>query len=243
MSTGFWLNYDNLPIQYGTQKAIPELGGDYLLYGENREVEQLIPLVPFQSGNGTVQVPAPPTTFSGTTTPIAAGIQSMTQMFPLQITAPNTGGTSITLTNTQVFIEQVEVVPLISATGGTSISVGLVTTTGPANTTSTAASSFVQVTSGVGSAGQQILNGLVTATMLTSVGKTTWTAPGSTGYNSASQTAAGGGSWIGISSPLVTNALVPLPDGAWLSTIASGTFTNGLIKLRIKYTLYGNISY
>src|ERR1700733_14083955 len=134
MSTGFWLNYDNLPIQYGTQKAIPELGGDYLLYGENREVEQLVPLVPYQSGNGTVQVPAPPTSFTATaTTPIQAGIQSMTNLFPLQITAPNTGGTSITMTNTQIFIEQVEVVPLITATGGTSITMGLVTATSPAN--------------------------------------------------------------------------------------------------------------
>lgn len=242
MSTGFWVNNDGLPLQFGTQKAIPELGGDYLVYGENREIEQLIPLVPCQWGNGNIQVPIPPTTFSGTTTPIAAGIQSMTQLFPLQITAPNTGGTTITLTNTQIFVEQVEVVPLITATGGTSIAVGLVTTSSAANGGTTPAT-FVQVTSGVGSAGQQIINGLLTATMATSVGKTTWTAPGSTGFNSAATNAAGGGSWIGISSPLVTNSLVPLPEHAFLSTIASGTFTNGLIKLRIKYTIYGNIGY
>lgn len=239
MSTGVWINNDGLPLQFGTQKAIPELGGDFLIYGENREIEQIIPLVPCQWGNGNIQVPIPPTSFSGTTTPIAAGIQSMTQLFPLQVTAINTGGTTITLTNTQLFIEQVEIVPLITATGGTSISVGLATVSSPANA-GTTPSTFVQVTP---NAGVQIVNACVTATMATTVGKTTWTAPGSVGFNSSGTTAAGGGTWVGTNMPLVTNSLLPLPDHAFLSTIASGTFTNGLIKLRIKYTIYGNIAY
>lgn len=240
MVTGFWMNNDGLPIQFGTSKAIPEMGGDYLVYGETREVEQYIPLVPYQSGAGNVQVPAAQLTpFVGTTTPIAAGIQSMTQLFPLQITAPNTGGTSITLVNTQIMIEQVEVVPLITAAGGTSIAVGLVTTSSPANA-GTNPASFVQVTP---NAGVQIVNGLLTAAMSTSLGKVTWTAPGATGIQNGAVNVAGGGTWIGINTPLVTNVLTPLPTDAFFSTIATGTFTNGLIKLRVKYTLYGNIGY
>jgi hypothetical protein len=43
--------------------------------------------------------------------------------------------------------------------------------------------------------------------------------------------------------PLVTNAITPLPNSAWISTIATGAFTNGLIKLRLRYTIYGNISF
>ena len=80
--------------------------------------------------------------------------------------------------------------------------------------------------------------------MATSGMKTTWNLPGATGIQSgaaANNTIAGGGSWLG-SVPLITNALVPLPSKAYVSTIATGAFTNGLIKVRLKYTLYGNIS-
>lgn len=239
MVGGFWLNQDGLPLQFGTQKAIPEVGGDFLYYGENREVEQIIPLVPTTYGSG-VQIPAPAqTTFSGTGTPAAAGIISLTQMFPLQITAPNTGGSTITLANTQMMIEQVEIVPLITAAGGTSITVGLVTTSETANTGVNPAA-FVQVTP---NAGVQVINGLLTAAMSTAAGKITWTAPGATGIQNGAVNVAGGGTWIGLNMPLVTNSLTPLPTDAFLSTIQTGTFTNGLIKLRIKYFIYGSIAY
>jgi hypothetical protein len=39
MVGGSWLNNDGLYIQYGTQKAVPEVGGDYLSYGETRDIE------------------------------------------------------------------------------------------------------------------------------------------------------------------------------------------------------------
>lgn len=239
MVGGFWLNQDGLPLQFGTQKAIPEVGGDFLYYGENREVEQIIPLVPTTYGSG-VQIPAPAqTSFLGTSTPAAAGIISLTHMFPLQITAPNTGGTTITLVNTQLMIEQVEVVPLITATGGTSISVGLVTTSEVANAGANPGA-FVQVTP---NAGVQVINGLLTAAMTTAAGKITWTAPGAVGTQNGAVNVAGGGTWIGINTPLVTNTLTPLPTDAFLSTIQAGTFTNGLIKLRVKYFIYGAIAY
>jgi len=235
MVAGFWLNQDGLPLQFGTQKAIPEVGGDYLVYGETREIEQLIPLVPLANGVGGIQVPAPPTSFSGTSTPIAAGIQSLTDIVPLQITPVTTvSGGVITFTTSQLFFEQIEVDTIIGATGGTSISVGLATI-------NPATAAYVQVTP---NAGVQLINGLLIANIATSGQKVTWNLPGSTGISSgtaANNTIAGGGSWLG-SVPLVTNAITPLPSKAYISTIATGAFTSGLIKLRVRYTLYGNIS-
>src|SRR5712664_2159550 len=134
MVAGYWVNQDGLVLQYGTQKAVPEMGGDYLIYGEIREVEQYIPLVPTTWGSGGVAQGAPPTslTFVGTGTSLQAGIQSLTQMFPLQLTAPQTAsGSALTLTNTQLFIESVwlETVQVIAPTSNT-MTVGLVTSTG-----------------------------------------------------------------------------------------------------------------
>ncbi len=238
MVAGSWFNQDGLYVQYGTQKAVPEVAGDYLVYGENREIEYLVPLVPMAMGTGGLQVPAPPTTFSGTTTAIAAGIQSLTTQFPLQITPVTTvSGGVITFTSTQLFIEQVELDTIIAAAGGTSIAVGLVTQTTPAPG---ASPSFVQCTP---NPGVQIINGATAAAAMQASGvKTTWNQPGATGIQGGvANTVAGGGSWIG-SVPLVTNVITPLPSNAYLSTIATGAFTNGLVKVRIKYTLYGNIS-
>ena len=44
MVGGSWLNNDGLYIQYGTQKAVPEVAGDYLSYGETRDIEATIVL-------------------------------------------------------------------------------------------------------------------------------------------------------------------------------------------------------
>lgn len=237
MATGFWLDPDGRPRQFGTAKAIPEVGGEYLSYGETRIIEQLIPLVPMANGTGAVQVPAPPTSFVGTTTPIAAGIQSLTDIIPLQITPVTTvSGGVITFTTTQLFFEQIEVDTLIAAAGGTSLNVGLACVS-----PGSPSSSYVQVTP---NAGVQLLDTFVIANMNASGKKVTWNSPGTTGISSgtaANNTIAGGGAWLG-SVPLVTNALTPLPSKAYISSIATGTFTNGLIKLRLKYTLYGNIS-
>lgn len=239
MVAGFWLNQDGLPLQFGTQKAIPEVGGDYLVYGETREIEQLIPLVPMAMGNGAIQVPAPPTSFVGTSTPIAAGIQSLTDIVPLQITPVTTvSGGVLTFTTTQLFFEQIEVDTIIGATGGTSLAVGLACISPFA---AGVQSSYVQVTP---NAGTQLLKNMLIANMATSGQKALFTLPGATGVllSAANGTPiAGGGDWLG-SVPLVTNALTPLPSKAYISTIATGTFTTGLIKIRLRYTLYGNIS-
>lgn len=239
MASGFWLNQDGLPLQFGSLKAQPEMAGDYLIYGETREIETLVSFVPYQIGTGGVAVPAVPTTFSGTGQPIAAGIQSMTTMFPLQITAPQTSLTSGTLllVNPQLFIEEVTVDTLVAATGGTSFAMGLATTTsGPS-------AAFVQVTP---NAGTQIIKNMLIANIGTVGFRATFTQPGATGmlWSASNGTPiAGGGDWVGQNVPLVTNAITPLPQQAFLSTIATGSFTNGLIKVRIKYTIYGAINF
>jgi hypothetical protein len=238
MVAGFWYNNDGLPLQYGTQKVIPDVGGDYLIYGETREIETYVALVPTTWGNGGVAVPAAPTSFSGTGTPIQAGIQSMTTLMPLQTTAVNTGGSTITFTAPQLFIEEVTTEVLIAAAGGTSLSMGLVTTSPGSPST------FVQVTPN--GPNTHIINGQLLAQQSTVGQRVTYTRPGTTGLNwsvAPNTLVAGGGDWVGINMPLVTNAITPLPQSAWLSAIASGTYTNGLIKVRIRYTMYGNINF
>jgi hypothetical protein len=39
MVAGSWMNNDGLYVQYGTQKAVPTTAGDYLSYGEWRDIE------------------------------------------------------------------------------------------------------------------------------------------------------------------------------------------------------------
>src|SRR6267154_1720585 len=224
MVAGTWYNQDGLYLQYGTQKQVPEIGGDYLVYGETREVEQYIPLVPTQfgspatAGSSPFVVGAAPTTFSGTGTALQAGIQSLTTLFPLQSTPLPTGLTSgtIILDRTQLFIEEVTVETIVGATGGTSLQVGLVTTSqlpGSPNAT------FVQVTP---NAGVQLLGGtaFVTARMATPGQRTSFTLPNTTGleWDLSTTVAAGGGAWMG-NVPLVTNAITPLPQSAWISSI------------------------
>src|SRR5258707_1467360 len=240
MVAGFWYNQDGLPIQYGTQKAVSDTGGDYLTYGETREVEMFIPLVPMQQGSGNNPlIAAAPTTFSGTGTFAQAGITSPNVQIPLQITAPitTTTGGNLVFNNTNIFFEQVEIETLVGAAGGTSIAVGLVVTT-----SGSPSSTFTQVTPNTG---VQLIQNAITTTFDTTGKKTTWNSPGTTGIQSgvaANNTLVGGGAWLG-NIPLITNTIVPLPNSAWISTIATGAYTNGLLKFRLKYTIYGNISF
>lgn len=240
MSTGFWLNQDGLALQFGTQKAIPELGGDYVAFGPNRVIETYISLATATWGTGQ-QVPALPSSFSGTTTPIAAGIQSMTQLFPLQGTAPVTAATSgngLLLVNPQLYIDQIDLEVLVGASAGTGGATGL-TGIGLALTTSGSSAAFVQVTP---NAGVQLVGATSNAQM--GVGKHyTWYADGTASGTSSPPTA---GSWLG-NVPLVTNSITPLPVNAFISALAtggtySGTTAAGLLKLRISYNIYGAIN-
>lgn len=233
MVAGYWTNQDGLVLQFGTQKAVPEVGGDYLAYGDTREIEQYINLVPWQLTASGQPVPAAPTSFSGTTNAAAAGITSLTTFVPLQQTAPTITTTSGTLllSAPQIYFEEVTVEGLVSAAGGTSIAVGLAIVN-PAN------QQFVQVTP---NAGAQLIGTLATANMAAGQ-RVTFTQAATTGLRWDTVTAVGtSGNWLG-NVPLVTNAITPLPESAYISTIATGTFTNGLIRLRLRYNIYGTIN-
>jgi hypothetical protein len=252
MVSGFWFNQDGLPLQFGTQKPIPELGGDYCLYGPNRVSEQLISLGAMATGNGVIQVPALPSSFSGTGFPIAAGIQSLTNLIPLQTTAPVTAANSsgvLTIVNPQVYWTNVEIECLVSANAGsggaTGITVGLVTSENAAQA-GTANGQFIQVTP---NAGTQIVT-LTNAAMV--AGHKWFIGPDGSIYGS-SATGVTAGNWIsaGLQLPAVTNVLSPASNqginNAWISSIAtggtySGASGGGLLKLRIHYGVYGPIN-
>lgn len=229
MSSGLYINKDNLPLQFGTSKALPDWSGEYHVGASTREVEFLVPLVPITLGGYTI--PAIPTTFSGTTTFAAAGISNPDLLFPMQITAPETTSASaLTVTKPQLYIEQVQVTSLTPLAGGTSVAIGFATLN--------ASQAIVQVTPDTG---VQLVDTLVTATFATTAGlTTTWNRPGSTGYGATSLTA-GGGAWI-KQMPLITNSITPLPTNAWISAIATGTFTDGVLKVKVRYAQMGCIN-
>lgn len=253
MSTGTWLNQDGLYLQFGTQKAVPEVGGEYMVYGDVREVETYISLAATQWGGpsaGTgLAVPALPSSFSGTTTAIAAGIQSLTTLLPLQQTAPVTtsAGTTgvVVLQNPQLFIDSIELECLVTAAAGTGGATGL-TGIGLATINPTT-QAFVQVTP---NAGTQLFGAITNAKMVAGA-RWVQNADG-TFYGSATPPVAG--SWFttttpnGMQIPLVTNSITPLPVNAYISSIAAGgTYSGngaaGLLRMRVKYGFYGNIAF
>lgn len=243
MSTGFWIDGDGRPRQYGTQKAIPEMAGDYRALGANRILEAYISLGETAFGTGALTVPALPSSFSGTSTPIAAGIQSMTTMFPLQDTAPVTAAATtgiLTLNNEQLYIDQVDFEVLVAATVGASGSSATGITGIGLACINASTGAFVQVTP---NAGVQIMGAATTAKMAAGM-HYTWYADGSQFGTGTPPTT---GSWLGRV-PLVTNSITPLPTHAFLSvtTTGSGTYTGsgagGLMKVRIHYNYYGAIN-
>jgi hypothetical protein len=185
MVAGNWLNYDGLYLQYGTQKAVPELGGDYSVYGSTRELEVMISLgaTVFGQPTGNVATAALPTLFQGTiasqTVASNTGIVSYTTLFPLQPTAPIGMSTTgiftasagaangiLNIINPQMFIEQIELTTLVAANNSTNSSTGL---TGiglviPVSnqTSSVTAPSWAQVTP---NAGLQLMQAVTNAEM------------------------------------------------------------------------------
>lgn len=85
MVGGSWLNNDNLYLQYGTQKAVPTTAGDYLSYGEWRDIEFTINLASLS----TTPTIIANTTFLGT--PI------FLESVQLDVETAATGGTSLSI--------------------------------------------------------------------------------------------------------------------------------------------------
>lgn len=256
MTTGSWLNYDGLYLQYGTTKAVQEMAGDYTYWGPVRCLEAFISLGAASISNptGSNNLVALPSSFQGTvasqTAAANTGIISYTTLFPLQPTAPVTVGTGtpgvLTITNPQLWISSVEAEMFVAAaTAGSATGiagVGLVAAL-PANGTNP--SSWAQVTP---NAGVQLCGALTNAQM--PLGRRwTWFADKSemalyTGTTTAVTTYPAGPSWMG-NVPLTTlsETFLPgsLPNNAYLSCITTGSaqYTGaadaGLVCLRVFY--------
>lgn len=254
MVAGNWLNYDGLYLQYGTSKAIPEAGGDYLMYGESREIEVLVNLGATVYGLPTANVanPALPSSFQGTIASQTAlantGIVSFTTLFPLQPTAPIGMATAgiytasagaangiLNIFNPQMYIERVETLTLVAANAGTGgatgiLGIGLVTPVSNQSSTPTAPS-WAQITP---NAGVQILGAINNAQMANGTRYTLWPPVNAiaeyTTPTTAITTYPTAGSWMG-NVPLTTLAETYLPGGlpnnAYISAIANGGVFTG----------------
>lgn len=256
MTSGSWLNNDGMYLQFGTQKAVPELAGDYKAYAANRVLEILISPGALSFGTPANQAnSAPlPSSFQGTiasqTATANTGIVSYTTLFPLQPTAPVTApaATSIlSIVNPQIYIDQIDVEVLVAFTAGTSSATGL-TGVGlvvalPANGANP--SSWAQVTP---NAGVQFLGAATNAQM--TAGKKWSYLPDGAIIGSTNPPVAG--SWLG-NVPLTTLAetFLPgsLPNNAYISAIASGgaysgatATAGGLMRMRVFYNIFGSIN-
>lgn len=255
MVSGYWLNQDGLNLQYGTSKAVPEVGGDYLMYGENRVIETYISLATTQIGGGTgasvggfVQIPALPSSFSGTTNAIAAGIQSLTTFVPLQQTAvvnSASSGNGLILLNPQIWWDRIVLECLVTANAGTGGATGLTGIGLVYATEAGASSAFAQVAP---NAGVQIMGAQTNANM--TAGKQWVELSDGTFQGAGSTNPPTAGSWFGnipITTSFLNGTSGALAQSAWISTIAaggtySGTTAAGLLKLRIYYNIYGGIN-
>jgi hypothetical protein len=243
MVSGNWLNYDGLNLNYGTTKALPEIAGDFMTYGDNREIEVYLNLAP-NTLNGLPGLLQYSTLLFGSssTTAAAAGIISETLLFPLNngtSAIPTTGSTPL---YPIIYLEQIEIITLIPmvASSATGINLGLVTT----QTQASGASQFVQVTP---NAGTQLLKGSgFTNSLFTTVGQKIVLTPLTA--DSIPASTAGQGDWLILGNVPVTtiysnSASTALAGSAFLSAGAvGGTYTSGLLKIRIKYCIYGTIN-
>lgn len=246
MVAGFWVNQDGLPLQFGTQKPIPELGGDFLMYGDSREIEWYISLGATSFGTNALQVPALPSSFTGTSTPIAAGIQSLTTLIPVPTVAPITVANAsgvLTLNQPEIVWDELEIECLIAANAGTGAATGI--TVGLA-TMIPSTQSFAQVTPNPGTQIVTLLNSAMVANNKVKIlpnGVILGTATGVTA-----------GNWIstGLQLPAATNITTGFTtsstaNNAWVSALAtggtySGASGGGLLKMRLKYTQIGSIN-
>jgi hypothetical protein len=183
MVAGNWLNNDGLWLQFGTTKAVPELAGDYQMYGPWRELEAFIAPAATSFGTPVGQANSLPlpSSFQGTvasqTAAANTGIISYTTFFPLQPTAPVTAasGSVLSFVNPQIYISQIDLETFVtwSAGGGSGTGltgVGLVVPLPVAGSNATAA--WVQTTNPSGtSAGVQLLGATTIANSMLNAGR------------------------------------------------------------------------
>ena len=203
MVGGSWLNADSLFLKFGTQKAVPEIAGEFLSYGQTRDVEVLVDLTS-TNVNQYWSTASSPVGFGVTNAANSPLIISDTEIFPASIT-----------TGSKLFIESIEVITLTGMTvgsGATGISLGVIS-----------ANDRATIPSGGSTA---LVNALANASFTTTGQKVILT----TGSTSA-------GGYIGTAATATTYPLL-----LTLTTIGgTGTYSAGLIKVRVKYNMFGNI--
>jgi hypothetical protein len=86
MAGGNWLNNDGLYVQYGTTKATPTTAGDYLSYGETREIELTVTLAGTAGGA---------TSILGNTTFLPSGV--FIESVEMDVETAAAGGTSFSI--------------------------------------------------------------------------------------------------------------------------------------------------
>lgn len=203
MTQGSWFNNDGLFLQFGTQKANPEVGGDYLAYGQQRVTEVMIDLV------------------SLTTNP---QVQSLTTFWPT--------GFNIQVDKVEVEVDQASV-------GGTSFSVGIGNFIAGANSTVTfrtegqptaSAYAFNTYTQSV-----PPVNALASTAFVSALVNASTNAAGDLVTLTAGSTSAG--TLIGTSFNNSTNQEV------YITALAAGTYTGGLVRVRIFWKGVGTITF
>jgi len=203
MVAGSWLNTDNLFLKFGTAKATPEIAGEFLNYGEVRNVEALLDLTS-TNANQYWSTASSPVGYGVTNAANSPLIVSDTEIFPASIT-----------TGSKLFIEQVEVITLTGMTvlsGATGISIGVIS----ANDRAT-----------IPSGGSTAIVNAMANSQFTTTGQKVIMNTGST-Y---------AGGYIGTAATATTYPLL-----LTLTTIGgAGTYSAGLIKVRIKYNMFGTI--
>ena len=189
MSIGSWYDNDGLLRQYGAQKANPTTGGDYLSYGDTREIEVTLTLANL------------------TTT---ATLAALTTFIPVGVG--------------QVFIEEVTYDTEVGMTVGTAtaFSVGIGNIVYPATYSTIGGASLPAITTINDTA---FINGALNATV-TTAGQRTTLVTGSTGAGSLIGTAS--------SATTVANYITAKSVG--------GTYTGGVVKVRIRYRGIGTIT-
>jgi hypothetical protein len=245
MVAGNWLNNDGLNLNYGTTKALPEIAGDFMTYGDNREIEIYLNLAA-QTQNGSPGLLQYSTLNFGssTTTLAAAGVISDTLIFPLNNATTSLYGAGTSPTYPIIYLEQIEVIVLQAAvpSGATGINLGLVTAQTGQTTANAPPTWLIQV---LPNAGTQLLSNL-TQTNIATVGQKIILTP-LVADSIPVASAVGQGSWLALGNMPLTTTLSsvggPLAGSAWLSAGAiGGTYTSGLLKIRIKYCIYGVIN-
>lgn len=86
MVAGNWFNSDGLFVQFGTAKAVPTTMGDYLSYGETREIEFTVTLANTAAGA---------TTILGNTTFMSTGV--FIEQVEMDVETAAAGGTSFSI--------------------------------------------------------------------------------------------------------------------------------------------------